>query len=71
MTETWRYCGSQIKLWRTEAGVGREELAKEAEYEYETSSPWSRVAAAQRCGYSGGGPDVRGAVESSLRLRST
>ncbi|RFC74803.1 helix-turn-helix transcriptional regulator [Streptomyces sp. AcE210] len=34
-TETnlaWRYCGSQIKLWRTEAGVDRETLAKEAGY---------------------------------------
>ncbi|MET7744001.1 helix-turn-helix transcriptional regulator [Streptomyces sp. NPDC005385] len=31
----WRYCGSQIKLWRTEAGVGREALAKEAGYDYE------------------------------------
>ncbi|MEU6842939.1 helix-turn-helix transcriptional regulator [Streptomyces sp. NPDC046716] len=28
----WRYCGSQIKLWRTEAGVDREILAKEAGY---------------------------------------
>ncbi|MEV0961867.1 helix-turn-helix transcriptional regulator [Streptomyces sp. NPDC049910] len=36
MTETWRYCGNQIKLWRTEAGVSREELGKEANYEYET-----------------------------------
>ncbi|MFG2438346.1 Scr1 family TA system antitoxin-like transcriptional regulator [Streptomyces sp. NPDC048508] len=27
--------GSQIKLWRTEAGVGREALAKEAGYDYE------------------------------------
>ncbi|MFD7296597.1 helix-turn-helix domain-containing protein [Streptomyces sp. NPDC059897] len=34
-TETnlaWRYCGSQIKMWRTEAGVDREILAKEAGY---------------------------------------
>ncbi|MEJ8659422.1 helix-turn-helix domain-containing protein [Streptomyces sp. MS1.AVA.4] len=36
MTETWRYCGNQIKLWRTEAGISREELGKEANYEYET-----------------------------------
>ncbi|MFJ6943993.1 Scr1 family TA system antitoxin-like transcriptional regulator [Streptomyces wuyuanensis] len=36
MTETWRYCGNQIKLWRTEAGVSREQLGKEANYEYET-----------------------------------
>ncbi|MFZ3559390.1 helix-turn-helix domain-containing protein [Streptomyces sp. BH055] len=28
----WRYCGSQIKMWRTEAGVDREILAKEAGY---------------------------------------
>ncbi|MFI9206234.1 Scr1 family TA system antitoxin-like transcriptional regulator [Streptomyces sp. NPDC053048] len=32
----WRYCGNQIKLWRTHAGVSREELAKEAGYGYET-----------------------------------
>ncbi|MGW4021367.1 helix-turn-helix domain-containing protein [Streptomyces sp. NPDC005009] len=31
----WRYCGSQIKMWRAEAGVGREALAKEAGYDYE------------------------------------
>lgn len=31
----WRYCGSQIKMWRTEAGIGREALAKEAGYDYE------------------------------------
>ncbi|MCP3819043.1 helix-turn-helix transcriptional regulator [Streptomyces sp. A3M-1-3] len=36
MTETWRYCGNQVKLWRTQAGVSREELGKEAGYEYET-----------------------------------
>ncbi|WP_405890108.1 helix-turn-helix transcriptional regulator [Streptomyces sp. NBC_00133] len=36
MTETWRYCGNQIKLWRTQAGVSREELGKEANYEYES-----------------------------------
>lgn len=32
----WRYCGSQCKLWRERAGVTREALAKEANYEYET-----------------------------------
>jgi DNA-binding XRE family transcriptional regulator len=31
----WRYCGSQIKHWRAEAGVRREDLAKEANYGYE------------------------------------
>ncbi|MET9253394.1 helix-turn-helix transcriptional regulator [Streptomyces sp. NPDC003717] len=31
----WRYCGSQIKLWRAEAGVGRAALATEAGYDYE------------------------------------
>ncbi|MFG3100347.1 helix-turn-helix domain-containing protein [Streptomyces sp. NPDC048182] len=31
----WRYCGSQIKLWRGEAGVGRNALATEAGYDYE------------------------------------
>ncbi|MCX4819011.1 helix-turn-helix transcriptional regulator [Streptomyces sp. NBC_01142] len=36
MTETWRYCGNQIKLWRMHAGVSREELGKEANYEYES-----------------------------------
>ncbi|MFI9233578.1 Scr1 family TA system antitoxin-like transcriptional regulator [Streptomyces rimosus] len=28
----WRYCGNQIKLWRTQAQVSRESLAKEADY---------------------------------------
>lgn len=32
----WRYCGNQLKLWRTRAGVSREELGKEAAYEVET-----------------------------------
>lgn len=32
----WRYCGNQIKLWRTQAGIAREELGKEAGYEYES-----------------------------------
>jgi transcriptional regulator with XRE-family HTH domain len=42
MTETsrppmaWRYCGNQIKLWRTQAGISREELGKEANYEPES-----------------------------------
>ncbi|MFP3988442.1 helix-turn-helix transcriptional regulator [Streptomyces sp. E11-3] len=31
----WRYCGSQIKLWRTEAGVSRQSLANESNYDYE------------------------------------
>ncbi|MHC5259753.1 helix-turn-helix domain-containing protein [Streptomyces sp. UC4497] len=31
-SNAWRYCGSQIKLWRTEAGVSREALAAEAGY---------------------------------------
>ncbi|WP_406725933.1 helix-turn-helix transcriptional regulator [Streptomyces sp. GD-15H] len=31
----WRYCGSQIKMWRAEAGVGRDALAKEAGDDYE------------------------------------
>ncbi|WP_327661950.1 MULTISPECIES: helix-turn-helix domain-containing protein [unclassified Streptomyces] len=31
-SNAWRYCGSQIKLWRTEAGVAREALADEAGY---------------------------------------
>lgn len=45
MTETngqppmaWRYCGNQIKRWRMQAGISREELGKEAGYEYETIS---------------------------------
>ncbi|WP_237534887.1 helix-turn-helix transcriptional regulator [Streptomyces sp. SID3343] len=33
---TWRYCGNQIKRWRIQAGLSREELGKEAGYEYET-----------------------------------
>ncbi|MEV4438747.1 helix-turn-helix transcriptional regulator [Streptomyces sp. NPDC049577] len=32
----WRYCGNQIKLWRTDAGVSREDLAQEAGYGLET-----------------------------------
>ncbi|MEV6956614.1 helix-turn-helix transcriptional regulator [Streptomyces sp. NPDC051183] len=36
MTEAWRYGGNQIKLWRTEAGKTREELAAEANYDPET-----------------------------------
>ncbi|KOT93251.1 helix-turn-helix transcriptional regulator [Streptomyces rimosus] len=32
---TWRYCGDQLKLWRTYAGVSREEIAKEADYDAE------------------------------------
>ncbi|MEU3461530.1 helix-turn-helix transcriptional regulator [Streptomyces sp. NPDC006733] len=32
----WRYCGNQIKLWRTRAAISREQLGKEAGYEYET-----------------------------------
>ncbi|MFD5697634.1 helix-turn-helix domain-containing protein [Streptomyces lasiicapitis] len=31
----WRYCGSQIKLWRAEAGVSRAALADEAGYDCE------------------------------------
>ncbi|MEV5989624.1 helix-turn-helix transcriptional regulator [Streptomyces sp. NPDC052051] len=31
----WRYCGSQIKMWRAEAGISRDALAKEAGYDYE------------------------------------
>ncbi|MFD9593949.1 helix-turn-helix domain-containing protein [Kitasatospora sp. NPDC059973] len=32
----WRYCGNQIKLWRTRAGVSREDLAREAGYSAES-----------------------------------
>ncbi|WP_324608393.1 MULTISPECIES: helix-turn-helix domain-containing protein [Streptomyces] len=32
---TWRYCGDQLKLWRTYAGITREEIAKEADYDAE------------------------------------
>ncbi|MBC9717102.1 helix-turn-helix domain-containing protein [Streptomyces sp. TRM66268-LWL] len=32
----WRYCGSQIKLWRDGAGVTRQALADEANYDCET-----------------------------------
>ncbi|WP_327353996.1 helix-turn-helix domain-containing protein [Streptomyces sp. NBC_01304] len=31
----WRYCGSQIKLSRTEKGISRQTLADEASYDYE------------------------------------
>lgn len=33
---TWRYCGNQIKLWRTRAGITREQLAEEAGYSEDT-----------------------------------
>ncbi|MEU1814074.1 helix-turn-helix transcriptional regulator [Streptomyces roseifaciens] len=32
----WRLCGNQVKLWRTEAGVTREQLGREAGYGEET-----------------------------------
>ncbi|MEV8016588.1 helix-turn-helix transcriptional regulator [Streptomyces sp. NPDC086554] len=32
---TWRYCGNQVKLWRTRAGFTREALAVESGYDYE------------------------------------
>lgn len=32
----WQYCGNQLKLWRERAGIKREQLAEEAEYDYET-----------------------------------
>ncbi|MGW7580802.1 helix-turn-helix domain-containing protein [Kitasatospora sp. NPDC054768] len=33
---SWKYCGNQIKLWRTRAGVSREHLATEAGYGIES-----------------------------------
>jgi hypothetical protein len=33
--QNWRYCGGQIKLWREGAGASRQELVKEASYDYE------------------------------------
>ncbi|MFF4382794.1 Scr1 family TA system antitoxin-like transcriptional regulator [Kitasatospora sp. NPDC001547] len=33
---SWRYCGNQIKLWRTRAGISREDLATEAGYGIES-----------------------------------
>ncbi|MFJ7905879.1 Scr1 family TA system antitoxin-like transcriptional regulator [Kitasatospora sp. NPDC096204] len=33
---SWRYCGNQIKLWRTRAGISREDLAAEAGYGIES-----------------------------------
>ncbi|MFD7664891.1 helix-turn-helix domain-containing protein [Streptomyces sp. NPDC059788] len=35
MPMTWRYCGDQLKLWRTRAGVSREAIAEEANYDAE------------------------------------
>ncbi|MEV0603474.1 helix-turn-helix transcriptional regulator [Streptomyces sp. NPDC050315] len=32
MTDAWRYCGNQVKLWRNHAGVSREALATESGY---------------------------------------
>lgn len=31
----WRYCGNQIKLWRTQSGLSRDELGDEANYDAE------------------------------------
>ncbi|MEV5510723.1 helix-turn-helix domain-containing protein [Streptomyces orinoci] len=31
----WRLCGNQVKLWRTDADVSRDQLANEAGYDYE------------------------------------
>lgn len=36
MTDAWRYCGNQIKLWRGHAGVTREQLCDASEYAYES-----------------------------------
>ncbi|MFJ9839681.1 Scr1 family TA system antitoxin-like transcriptional regulator [Kitasatospora sp. NPDC101155] len=33
---SWQYCGNQIKLWRTRAGVSRDDLAAEAGYSCES-----------------------------------
>ncbi|MFE2485044.1 Scr1 family TA system antitoxin-like transcriptional regulator [Streptomyces mirabilis] len=33
--QNWRYCGGQVRLWREEAGVGRQALADEAGYDIE------------------------------------
>lgn len=33
---TWRYCGNQLKLWRTGAGISRDELADAAGYAVDT-----------------------------------
>ncbi|WP_327680837.1 helix-turn-helix domain-containing protein [Kitasatospora sp. NBC_00458] len=32
----WKYCGDQIKRWRTQAGVTREELSRAANYDIES-----------------------------------
>ncbi|MBZ4020353.1 helix-turn-helix domain-containing protein [Streptomyces purpurogeneiscleroticus] len=32
MTDAWRYCGNQVKLWRNHAGVSRDALATESGY---------------------------------------
>ncbi|MDK1472481.1 helix-turn-helix transcriptional regulator [Streptomyces sp. 549] len=32
----WRYCGNQVKLWRTNCGTSREELARAAGYSPDT-----------------------------------
>ncbi|MER7399545.1 helix-turn-helix transcriptional regulator [Streptomyces sp. NPDC000151] len=36
MTDAWRYCGNQIKLWRGHAGVTREQLCEASDYAYES-----------------------------------
>ncbi|MFI1182054.1 helix-turn-helix domain-containing protein [Streptomyces sp. NPDC020799] len=60
---SWRYCGDQLKSWRTIAGVSREDLAKESNYGVETiksmeqgrRKPTRRVleVADQMCGAQG------------------
>lgn len=32
----WKYCGDQIKRWREQAGVTREQLCKASSYDYES-----------------------------------
>lgn len=46
---TWRYCGDQLKLWRARAGVSREALAEEANYDAEYVKSMEQGAGGRRC----------------------
>lgn len=38
----WRYCGNQLKMWRQEAGVSREQVGEESNYSPDTITSFER-----------------------------
>ncbi|WP_366916504.1 hypothetical protein [Streptomyces sp.] len=66
----WRYCGSQIKMWRTDAGVGREALAKEAGYDYEYVKSMRTADVGPHCGCCKSPTKCAGRAGSSSPRRS-